>query len=124
MNKDMALPQDFAGRVALVTGSTQGLGAEIAALLVRRGLAGLVVTGRDQARGEAAAARFAAAGCETIFVRADLESHDDVVALIAACERKFGTPPPDGDLEPLVKARGRVDEKRPRRGASTATGPR
>lgn len=103
MTKDMTLPQDFAGRVALVTGSTQGLGAEIAALLVRRGLAGLVVTGRDQARGEAAAARFAAAGCETIFVRADLESHDDVVALIAACERKFGR------IDVLVNAAGNTD---------------
>lgn len=103
MNKDMALPQDFAGRVALVTGSTQGLGAEIAALLVRRGLAGLVVTGRDRDRGEAAAARFAAAGCDTIFVRADLESHADVEALVAACERKFGR------IDVLVNAAGNTD---------------
>jgi NAD(P)-dependent dehydrogenase (short-subunit alcohol dehydrogenase family) len=103
MNQDIPAQRDFAGQVALVTGSTQGLGAEIARQLVARGLSGLVVTGRDRARGEAAAARFAAAGCETIFVPADLEVHDDVVALVDACERRFGR------VDVLVNAAGNTD---------------
>ncbi|MFO0294637.1 MAG: SDR family oxidoreductase [Rhodospirillales bacterium] len=103
MNHDMPAARQFAGRVALVTGSTQGLGAEIASLLVARGLSGLVVTGRDRGRGAEAAARFSALGCDTVFVPADLESHDDVLALIEACERKFGR------IDVLVNAAGNTD---------------
>lgn len=103
MNQASPASREFAGQVALVTGSTQGLGAEIAALLVRRGLSGLVVTGRDHARGAAVAARLSAQGCETIFVPADLESHDEVVELVAACDRRFGR------LDILVNAAGNTD---------------
>jgi len=103
MNQASPASREFAGQVALVTGSTQGLGTEIAALLVRRGLSGLVVTGRDHTRGAAVAARLSAQGCETIFVPADLESHDEVVELVAACDRRFGR------LDILVNAAGNTD---------------
>jgi NAD(P)-dependent dehydrogenase (short-subunit alcohol dehydrogenase family) len=103
VNQDTPVSREFAGRVALVTGSTQGLGAEIAALLVRRGLSGLVVTGRNRERGAAVAANLASQECETIFVPADLESHTDVVELVAACERRFGR------IDILVNAAGNTD---------------
>ena len=48
-------PQDFAGRVALIAGGTQGLGYAVADLLRQRGAHGLVLVGRNVAKGEAAA---------------------------------------------------------------------
>ncbi len=39
------------GKVAIVTGSTQGLGEGVAHLFAERGIAGLVITGRNAERG-------------------------------------------------------------------------
>ena len=66
----------FDGKVAIVTGSTQGLGEAIASLLVSRGLQGLVVTGRNADRGRAMVKKAQAAGTEAIFVGADLSKPD------------------------------------------------
>ena len=44
------------GRYAVVTGGSQGLGEAVARLFAARGAAGIVLSGRDVARGEAVAA--------------------------------------------------------------------
>ena len=80
----------FEGRVALVTGSTQGLGATLVHRLADEGLAGGVVTGRNAEQGAAVAADLRAKGCDAIFVRADLADADDVVALAATALDRFG----------------------------------
>jgi NAD(P)-dependent dehydrogenase (short-subunit alcohol dehydrogenase family) len=79
------------GKIAIVTGGTQGLGAAIAALFAERGAAGVVICGRNAAKGEAKAAEIAAAtGSKVVYVPADLERVEDGRAVVAACDRAFG----------------------------------
>ena len=61
----------LAGRTALVTGSTEGIGAGIAAAFAAEG-ARVVVTGRNPQRGHELVERIAAAGGTAGFVQADL----------------------------------------------------
>lgn len=79
------------GRIAIVTGGTQGLGATIARLFADRGAAGLVICGRNAAKGEAKAQEISGAtGVKTLYVQADLEKVEDARAVIAACDKAFG----------------------------------
>ncbi|MFF8731197.1 SDR family NAD(P)-dependent oxidoreductase [Streptomyces sp. NPDC015171] len=68
---------DPAGRVALVTGATSGIGAATAALLAERG-AHVLVAGRDAARGEGVVAGIRAHGGRADFLAADLRTADSV----------------------------------------------
>jgi NAD(P)-dependent dehydrogenase (short-subunit alcohol dehydrogenase family) len=78
-------------KIAVVTGGTQGLGATVARLFADRGAAGLVICGRNEAKGEAKAAEIAGAtGVRTLYVRADLEKVEDARGVIAACDSAFG----------------------------------
>ncbi|MFE2756180.1 SDR family NAD(P)-dependent oxidoreductase [Actinosynnema sp. NPDC059335] len=74
---------EFDGQVALVTGSTAGIGREVARLLARGG-ARVVVTGRDAARGAGTVASIEAEGGRARFVAADLADLGSVRALAAA----------------------------------------
>ncbi len=60
-----------AGRAALVTGSTGGLGVAIASTLAAEG-AFVVVSGRDKVRGDAVVADIRSAGGQAAFVAVDL----------------------------------------------------
>lgn len=78
------------GRVALVTGSTRGIGRAIATTLARAG-ARVAVSGRDQAKAEAAAAEIAAdTGAEVRGYAADVSDIASATALIEAVEKEFG----------------------------------
>ncbi len=78
------------GKVAVVTGGTQGLGEAVAHLFADRGAAGLVICGRNRAKGEAVAAALGAKGAEAHYVAADLAELADCRAVVAAAERRFG----------------------------------
>ncbi|MFN0191146.1 MAG: SDR family oxidoreductase [Aestuariivirga sp.] len=77
-------------KVAVVTGSTQGLGESIAHLFADRGVKGLVVTGRNAERGAGVKAALEKKGVKTVFVQADLAKVDDTRKVIAACGKEFG----------------------------------
>ena len=62
---------DLSGKVALVTGSTDGVGRMVAARLAEAG-AEVFVHGRDAERGREVVARIAAAGGRAHFIAADL----------------------------------------------------
>jgi NAD(P)-dependent dehydrogenase (short-subunit alcohol dehydrogenase family) len=88
------------GKVLVITGSTQGLGREIAERAALLGAAGIVVCGRDRDRGAEVAARLADGGCETEVVVGDLAEEADCRRIVAACEARFGR------LDGLVNAAG------------------
>ena len=79
------------GKVAVITGSTQGLGETTARLFKERGCHGLIITGRNRERGAAVAASLTGNGCTAHFVQADLVSVDDCRRIIAAAEEHFGS---------------------------------
>jgi NAD(P)-dependent dehydrogenase (short-subunit alcohol dehydrogenase family) len=91
------------GKVAVVTGSTQGLGEAIATLFAERGVAGLVITGRNEANGARVKAALEAKGVKTLFVAADLGKIEDTEKIIAAANKAFGR------VDILVNAAGITD---------------
>jgi NAD(P)-dependent dehydrogenase (short-subunit alcohol dehydrogenase family) len=100
MTEDLFADQRLDGKVVIVTGSTQGLGAAIATRAARLGAAGIVVTGRDAARGTAVRDRLAALGPDAVFLPGDLAREADCRAIVAACAERFGR------LDGLVNAAG------------------
>ena len=83
-------PAHLGGKVAIVTGGTQGLGEAIARLFAERGAAGLVICGRNAERGERVASEISAAGCPTVFVQADLTKVADSRNMVAKADERFG----------------------------------
>ncbi len=90
----------FNGKVALVTGSTQGIGEAVARRLAEEGAAGIVVCGRNHDRGNAVAEALTAIGTESVFVPVELGDADSCKALVAAADQRFGR------IDVLVNAAG------------------
>jgi len=63
--------KDLCGKVAIVTGSTSGIGQSVVELLAKHGVK-VTVTGRDQKRGESVVASITEGGGDALFVPADL----------------------------------------------------
>ena len=91
------------GKIAIVTGSTQGLGEAIAHLFADRGAAGLVITGRNEANGARVKAALEATGVRTVFVAADLANMDDTRKIVAEADKAFGR------VDVLVNSAGITD---------------
>jgi NAD(P)-dependent dehydrogenase (short-subunit alcohol dehydrogenase family) len=85
----------FEGKTALVTGSTLGIGVDIATLLAGRG-ANVIVSGRNAERGEAVVAAIASAGGSARFIAADLIDVGSVRRLAAEA----------GDVDVLINNAG------------------
>lgn len=80
----------FAGDVAVVTGSTRGIGREIAKRLAVEG-ATVVVTGRSREAGTAVAEEIKNTGNEATFVKADMQLPPEIRALFEATVDEYGS---------------------------------
>ena len=97
------MDHQFSGKVAVVTGGTQGLGEAVARLLAERGAAGLVLSGRNAERGMAVAEDLSRGGCPTHLVTGDLADIPACRAVTAKADEKFGR------LDVLVNAAAITD---------------
>jgi 3-oxoacyl-[acyl-carrier protein] reductase len=79
----------LAGRVAIVTGGTRGIGLAIARLLAEDG-ASVVVSGRDAARLDAAVKELESLGAPALGVPADATKREDADRLVEVTRERFG----------------------------------
>jgi NAD(P)-dependent dehydrogenase (short-subunit alcohol dehydrogenase family) len=78
------------GKVCMVTGATQGLGAAIARRLAATGAEAVVITGRNMKRGEIVSQSLRDIGTKAQFLRADFARVEDCRHAMAETDRLFG----------------------------------
>ena len=92
------------GKVAVITGGTQGLGAAIANLFAEAGALGVVIVGRDQKKGAKVALEISKAhGIQVKMIPADLEKIEDVQRIMVETDNIFGR------VDILVNSAGLTD---------------
>ena len=94
----------LSGKIAVITGGTQGLGAAIARTFARADAQGIIICGRNTKNGEKVASSITAdTQCPVYFIKADLESVADCRAVVAEADKQFGR------VDILVNAAGLTD---------------
>lgn len=82
-------PRPLAGRVAIVTGASRGIGAAVAALLAEDGAA-VVVSGRDADRLERVVKDLEGSGASAVGVPGDVARREDCERLVETARQRFG----------------------------------
>jgi len=86
-------PLPLAGRVALVTGGSRGIGREVSSHLAALGARVVVNYASNSARDDELVAELASRGHGAVAVRADVSDPDAVRRLFNRAEEAFGSPP-------------------------------
>lgn len=82
--------QEFAGKVALVTGASKGIGAGVAKAFGEAGAHVALAYGRDRDGAERVAAEIEASGGRALTVQCDLANTADIEAMVAQTVAAFG----------------------------------
>ena len=93
MNSNYTTDQknQFKDKVIVITGSTQGSGAETAKLFAHRGAKAITICGRQEEKGVSVKNEIENIGSKCIYVKADLEKEIDCRNIISLTEKEFGT---------------------------------
>ena len=83
------MARDLEGKVALITGGSQGIGRVTALTLAREG-ANVAICARGKQDLEVAAKEIGSIGVEALPVQADMSSHDDIKRFVKTAADHFG----------------------------------
>lgn len=101
MNKyNSDLSNQFKGKNIIVTGSTQGVGAETAKLFATRGANSITICGRQEEKGIKVKKEIEDLGSNCIYVKADLANVEDCRNIVKRADKEFGT------IHTLINAAG------------------
>ncbi|MFL2520193.1 MAG: SDR family oxidoreductase [Alphaproteobacteria bacterium] len=85
------MKQQFKNKVIIITGSTQGSGAETARLFASRGAKAITICGRQEDKAMEVKKDIESYGTECLFVKADLANVEDCKNIVNQTDKKFGT---------------------------------
>ena len=94
------LSNQFKGKNIIVTGSTQGIGAETAKLFAARGANSITICGRQEEKGIKVKKEIEELGSKCIYVKADLTNVEDCRNIVKYADEEFGT------IHTLINAAG------------------
>ena len=78
------------GKVIVVSGGTQGLGEATVRAVVREGAAGVVIVGRDAAKGEQLVAELSSPDTRVVYVAADMADVEAPARIVDVVAAEFG----------------------------------
>jgi 3-oxoacyl-[acyl-carrier protein] reductase len=93
---------ELAGKAAIITGASRGIGAAAATELAARGVS-IILAARNTAEIEANAAEIRASGGKAEAIACDVASYADVAKVVARCREAFGS------VDILVNNAGLID---------------
>ena len=84
------LSTQYKNKVVIVTGSTQGSGAEVAKLFAHRGAKAITICGRNEQQGLEIKSEIESIGSKCIFVKADLNEAEECQNIVKKTDTAFG----------------------------------
>ena len=84
------LSTQYKNKVVIVTGSTQGSGAEVAKLFAHRGAEAITICGRNEQQGLEIKSEIESIGSKCIFVKADLNEAEECKNIVKKTDTAFG----------------------------------
>ena len=83
--------EQFKNKVIIITGSTQGSGAETARLFAARGAKAITICGRQENKGKKVKEEIESLGTKCLYVKADLAKVEDCKQIVSLTDKEFGS---------------------------------